>query len=149
MKISSKVQCGIVALIDIAMNSSDNTAVTVFSISERQKISPKYLEQILMVLKQAKIIKGIKGSKGGYLLAKNADKILFTDILNALDVTILSDDFDENEEDSPVIETLNTFLWNRMNNGLKEYAGSISLQNAVDRCNETISEKADNFMYYI
>ena len=149
MKISSKVQCGITALIDIAMHSNDNTAVTVYSISEREKISPKYLEQILMVLKQAKIIKGIKGSKGGYLLAKKADKILFTDIINALDVTILNDEFSDNNEDSPIVETINTFLWEKMNNYLKKYAGSISLQNAVDKCNETISEKSENFMYYI
>ena len=149
MKISSKVQCGIVALIDIAMNSKDNTAVTVYSISERQKISPKYLEQILMVLKQAKIIKGIKGSKGGYLLAKSADKILFTDIINALDVTILNDEFSDNEEDSPIVETINTFLWEKMNGYLEKYAESISLKTAVDKCNEKISEQADNFMYYI
>ena len=48
MKISTKVECGIIALIDIAIHSENGEAVAVSSISKRQNISVKYLEQILV-----------------------------------------------------------------------------------------------------
>ena len=52
MKISTKVECGIIALIDIAIHSENGEAVAVSSISKRQNISVKYLEQILVALRQ-------------------------------------------------------------------------------------------------
>lgn len=61
MKISTKVECGIIALIDIAIHSENGEAVAVSSISKRQNISVKYLEQILVALRQAHLIRGIKG----------------------------------------------------------------------------------------
>lgn len=51
MKISTKVECGIIALIDIAIHSENGEAVAVSSISKRQNISVKYLEQILVALR--------------------------------------------------------------------------------------------------
>lgn len=63
MKISTKVECGIIALIDIAIHSENGEAVAVSSISKRQNISVKYLEQILVALRQTHLIRGIKGFK--------------------------------------------------------------------------------------
>ncbi|MFR4476199.1 MAG: Rrf2 family transcriptional regulator [Ruminococcus callidus] len=74
MKISTKVECGIIALIDIAIHSENGEAVAVSSISKRQNISVKYLEQILVALRQTHLIRGIKGFKGGYVVARPADR---------------------------------------------------------------------------
>ena len=52
MKISSKVECGLISLVDICVYSG-NSVVTVINISARQHISAKYLEQILPQLRQA------------------------------------------------------------------------------------------------
>ena len=71
MKISTKVECGIIAIADIAMNSENGETVTVYSVAERRGLSGKYLEQVLTSLRQARLIKGIKGSRGGYILNKN------------------------------------------------------------------------------
>ena len=70
MKISTKVECGIIALIDIAIHSENGEAVAVSSISKRQNISVKYLEQILVALRQTHLIRGIKGFKGGYVVGR-------------------------------------------------------------------------------
>lgn len=64
MKISTKVECGIIAIADIAMNSENGETVTVYSVAERRGLSGKYLEQVLTSLRQARLIKGIKGSRG-------------------------------------------------------------------------------------
>ena len=53
MKISTKVECGIIAIADIAMNSENGETVTVYSVAERRGLSGKYLEQVLTSLRQA------------------------------------------------------------------------------------------------
>ena len=68
MKVSTRVECGILALTDIAMHQSEGKPVTVSSISSRQDLSMKYLEQILVALRQTHLIRGIKGFKGGYVI---------------------------------------------------------------------------------
>ena len=52
MKISTKVEFGIIALVDIALNSGKNEAVTMYSISQRHNKSSKYLEQIKTIIIQ-------------------------------------------------------------------------------------------------
>lgn len=47
LKISTKVEFGIIAVIDIASHSLNGNAVTTPEIAKRQNISKKYLEQIL------------------------------------------------------------------------------------------------------
>lgn len=64
MKISTKVECGIIAIADIAMNSENGETVTVYSVAERRGLSGKYLEQVLTSLRQARLIKGIKRLQG-------------------------------------------------------------------------------------
>lgn len=149
MKISTKVTFGITALIDIAMYSANGETVTVYSISKRQNISGKYLEQILTVLRQASIIRGMKGSKGGYVIAKPADKITFRDIINALDVTVLNDvSSDDTHKDSIIINTVNSCIWEKMTEYLCSFAESITLADITELCKNSIEENAET-MYYI
>ena len=70
LKISTKVEFGIIAVIDIASHSLNGNAVTTPEIAKRQNISKKYLEQILSSLSSAGLVRGQKGSNGGYVIAK-------------------------------------------------------------------------------
>ena len=90
LKISTKVEFGIIAVIDIASHSLNGNAVTTPEIAKRQNISKKYLEQILSSLSSAGLVRGQKGSNGGYVIAKNLKEITFKDIINALDANVLS-----------------------------------------------------------
>ncbi len=74
MKFSTKTRYGTRILIDLALKANQG-AIQVSKISASQKISAKYLEQILRTLKQAGIVKSVRGPKGGHLLAKDPDKI--------------------------------------------------------------------------
>lgn len=150
MKISAKVECGIIALIDIAFNSANGEIVTVSSISKRHNISVKYLEQILPLLRQANLIRSQKGSRGGYIIASSYKDITFKDILNALDINILSDvEFDINKTDDEYTDLLNELLWNNMNNYLRKYAEKITLDDAVQHCHEIYFSSVSEPMYYI
>lgn len=90
LKISTKVEFGIIAVIDIASHSLNGNAVTTPEIAKRQNISKKYLEQILSSLSSAGLVRGQKGSNGGYVIAKGLKEITFKDIINALDANVLS-----------------------------------------------------------
>lgn len=150
MRISTKVECGIIALIDIAINSADGEIVTVSSIAERHNISVKYLEQILPLLRQADLIRSQKGSRGGYVISSRGKDITFKDILNALDINILSDvTFDLPEKNNGYIDAINGFLWNDMTEYMKKYAEKITLADAVTRCRDAETTGTEEPMYYI
>ncbi len=59
--------------------------VTTPAIAGRQKISKKYLEQLLTTLKKKGLIKSIRGPQGGYVLGHSADKITVGDIIRTLE----------------------------------------------------------------
>lgn len=149
MRISTKVEFGIIAMIDIAIHSENNEAVTVYSIAQRQNISAKYLEQILTVLRQAHLIRGLKGSKGGYIVTRPANEITFKEIINALDVTVLSEvDFFE-QEDSVIASTVNENLWYKLTDYMQKFAENLTLADIIEQCRKSMEEKAEEIMYYI
>ncbi len=69
MKISTRGRYGVRFLIDVAEQGLD-THTTLAEISKRQDISSAYLGQIAVSLKRAGYIRSIKGSNGGFILAK-------------------------------------------------------------------------------
>jgi len=89
MKLSSKGRYAVMALTDLAkFNTKD--PVTLRDISLRQGISLVYLEQLFLKLKKNKIVKSIRGNKGGYVLNKNASEVKISEILLAVDEKIIT-----------------------------------------------------------
>ena len=99
MRVSTRVEYGLIALTDIVLYGENGSAVSAPDIAQRENISHKYLEQILLLLRQAGFIIAQKGIRGGYALAKPADKISMREVLNALDNTILADMDDDKGND--------------------------------------------------
>lgn len=150
VKISSRVECGIIALIDIEMNSKNGKTVTVSNISERNNISAKYLEQIIPSLRQANLIRSIKGSRGGYVIARPSSTITFREIIDALDLTILSDVVvDDLEQGSTMKTAINNCLWDKMTDFLQNFAQNLTLSDAVASYSELVANNTSEPMYYI
>lgn len=84
MKISTKGRYGLRAVLDISLHQSEGP-VTISSIAGRQELSERYLEQLLITLKQNGIINSIRGFQGGYILAKEPRLIKVGDIVRALE----------------------------------------------------------------
>ena len=74
MKLSTKGRYGLRALIDLAQYSGE-APVSITSISSRQDISERYLEQLMAMLKKAGIVSSVRGAGGGYILAKDMKDI--------------------------------------------------------------------------
>ncbi|MEE8184995.1 MAG: Rrf2 family transcriptional regulator [Thermodesulfobacteriota bacterium] len=82
MRLSTKSLYGVRAVFDIAYNS-EGLPVQIRDISKRQRISPRYLEQIFQKLKKAGVLRSKRGPHGGYYLAKRLEEITVGDILRA------------------------------------------------------------------
>ena len=131
MKVSTRVECGILALTDIAMHQSEGKPVTVSSISSRQDLSMKYLEQILMVL-----------------LTRPAKEISLRTVIDALDVTVLSDVHFQEESETPLKTIVNHQLWNPMTTYLRKFCDSITISDMMEQYRTFLSD-TEGPMYYI
>lgn len=143
MKISTKGRYGIRALIDLAINMNVEN-VTIKTISERQKISERYLEQIFSLLRKGGIIVGRKGAQGGYSLSKKPDEYTILEILKILEGENILIDIN-NSDGNDIEDFVNTRLWNDINGLINNYFESITLQDLVDDYNKS----KDNIIYYI
>jgi Rrf2 family protein len=84
LRISTRGRYGLRAMLDIAKNSTEKP-ISILSIAERQEISDKYLEQIFPLLKNAGLIKSVRGPRGGYILGRNPEDITVGQVLRILE----------------------------------------------------------------
>ena len=84
MNISKKAEYAIRAVISIARHANNNP-LQISEISKKESIPIKFLEQILLNLKNNGILNSKRGANGGYLLAKSKDDISIGMILDIID----------------------------------------------------------------
>ena len=82
--LSTKGMYGLNAMYQLFLSKS-NKPLQIKEISTRADIPQNYLEQLLILLRQAGLVNSVRGAYGGYLLAKKAEDILIKDILIALE----------------------------------------------------------------
>ncbi|MCF6304133.1 MAG: Rrf2 family transcriptional regulator [Rhodobacteraceae bacterium] len=84
LTLSKKSSLALEAVLDIAYNSRPYP-VQSKDITERQGIPQRYLEQVLQKLVRAGVLKGVRGPRGGYTLAKERRRITLGDVLRVVD----------------------------------------------------------------
>ena len=84
MLISTKGRYALRLMLDVALNSGDGP-VPLRDIAQRQDLSDKYLEQLVIPLSRAGLVKSVRGASGGYLLTKDAGDYTVGEILRALE----------------------------------------------------------------
>ena len=84
MKFSTKSRYGLMAMLDLALNS-ESGPITALAIARRHGISLLYLEQLFNRLKKRGLIKSVRGPHGGYILAKEPGELKLGEILETLD----------------------------------------------------------------
>ena len=84
MKISTKGRYALRLMIDLAINGTESY-VPIKSVSQRQEISEKYLEQIITQLSRAKLVKSARGAQGGYKLVRDPKGYTAGELLRAVE----------------------------------------------------------------
>ena len=80
MRLTSKGRYAVRAILDLTFNSNGRP-VRLQEISERQKISLHYLEQLFRRLRKGTVVKSVRGPGGGYVLSRSMDEISIKDVL--------------------------------------------------------------------
>jgi Rrf2 family protein len=84
MKLSTKSRYGTRLMLDMALHYHDGP-IHLANVAQRQEISVKYLEQIIIPLKKAHYIYSVRGPKGGHALAKPPEEITVGEIVELLE----------------------------------------------------------------
>lgn len=133
MKLSTKGRYGLRAIIDLA-RFSEKEPVSISSIAARQDISERYLEQLMGLLRKAGLVKSIRGSAGGYILAKDMEEISVGDILRALEgdlEPVKCAAWDEGKGCSSSGECVTKYVWQRINESINHTVDEMKLKELV------------------
>jgi len=136
MKLSTRTRYAVRAIIELAQNNS-NKPLQLKVIAQRQDISVKYLEQLMAILRSAGFVRSIRGSKGGYLLAKAPNQIKLNEVLHRLEGTVSTVECVENEDYcSRSANCASRYLWVQVEQAIEKVLEAITLQDLVDKAND-------------
>ena len=119
LRLSRKTMLALEAVIDIAYNSRPEP-VQAKEITARQGVPQRYLEQVMQQLVRAGILKGVRGPRGGYRLARERRRISVGDVVRiAMSLDTSEESFDGGSELGrrvvmPLIATLQEELMSRL-----------------------------------
>jgi Rrf2 family protein len=99
VRVSTRGDYACRALLSLALRDDPVTPISVRDIAERTALPQPYLEQILLALKGAGLVKSKRGVGGGYILARSPAEIRLSEIVSAVDGPIALGDFGEPHED--------------------------------------------------
>lgn len=139
MKISTKGRYGLTIMIDLAKRQGEGPT-SLKLIANENNLSENYLEQLASPLRNAGLIKSIRGAYGGYVLAKNAKDITAGDVIRVLEGPITLVEGIENEK--PAQQN----LWKKISEAIKNVLDSTTLE---DLANHIDDEPQDSYMFYI
>ena len=134
MKISNRCRYGLRAVVYLGINY-EKEKVSLKKISEREKISKRYMEQIFSDLKKSGVVNSIKGTKGGYFLTNKPCNITVKDIIEIFegDIGIIEDTQDYNIED--IEYTINNKVWSKMTEILIDVVDNITIEDLINDYN--------------
>lgn len=132
MRLTTKGRFAVTAMVDLALHG-DEGPVTLASISERQKISLSYLEQLFGKLRRQELVCSARGPGGGYSLAKPAGLISVADIVRAVDESLDTTQCHGHEDCCDQHCCITHDLWANLNAHIQNYLEAISLQNLMQR----------------
>jgi Rrf2 family transcriptional regulator, cysteine metabolism repressor len=132
MKVSTKGRYGLRAMVDLAVYGSGEH-VSLYSIAERQSISPSYLEQVFSILRKSGLVQSVKGAQGGYKLMRDPAKITAKEVLAALEGELAIVDGSDSDVGQDLIKkAINELVWNRLNDNLNRIFESVTLEDMAN-----------------
>lgn len=139
MRLTTKGRFAVTAMLDLALRSG-NGPVTLAGISDRQKISLSYLEQLFGKLRRHALVESVRGPGGGYCLAKDTSVMSVADIIRAVDEPIDATQCGGNENCLDDRRCMTHELWTDLNRHIYEYLDAVKLADLV----ATQREQASN-----
>lgn len=119
----------------LALRTDETGPTSVRDIAERTGLPQPYLEQILLALKGAGLVRSKRGVGGGYVLARQPDDILLSDILSAVDGPITLGDFGQPHQDGSCDhegQCVLLAIWNQAGDVMRRHLDGFTLASIAD-----------------
>jgi len=130
MRLTTKGRFAVTAMIDVALHG-DGGPVTLAAVSERQRISLSYLEQLFGKLRRHGIVDSVRGPGGGYNLARAAAELSVADIITAVDEPIDATQCGGRENCHDERRCMTHELWASLNHHIFTFLDSVTLAELV------------------
>lgn len=138
MRLSTKGQYAVRAMVVVAMHCPKGPVPLRF-IAEMEDISEQYLEQIFMDLRKSKLVTGLRGARGGYVLARQPESITSGDIVRAVEGPIQLVDCDHDGTCQRVHVCATRELWGRVSESMRQVLDGTTLQDLAHWARERSS----------
>lgn len=140
MKISTKGRYGLTLMISLAKRYDKSETVSLKTIAEENDLSDLYLEQLVGPLRNAGLIKSVRGARGGYKLMKHPKEVTASEIIRLLEGPITPV---EGIEDEPPAQKQ---LWIDIRDAVKKVLDETTL---YDLMHYKESDPIEGYMFYI
>jgi len=136
MKISTKGRYGLLLMVDLGMAVNDHP-VSLKSVAERKRLSDHYLEQLIAPLRNAGLVRSVRGAYGGYLLSRPAAQITAGEVLRILEGPVAVVDESGDGLD---------LFWERLRTSIEEVMDSTTIADLIEMWGKT---DGSALMFYI
>lgn len=143
MRLSTKGRYGLKAMFQISLQYGEGP-ITLKTVADEQSLSENYLEQLVSVLRRDGFLESVRGSQGGYLLAKPPGEITVGNILRSLEGNmaladcVIDDEISKCEREEFCVTKL---VWQRIGDSINEVIDSITLEDMVNEHMNMLSNK--------
>ena len=135
MKLTTKGRYAVMAMADLA-SYSKNKPVSLSEISKRQNISLAYLEQLFIHLREEKLVRSVRGVKGGYALEKSAAEIKLSNIFHAVNEEVKTLNCKKDSKrgcNNKSIKCITHNLWDKLDNHINGFFENVKLEELIKR----------------
>jgi len=135
MRLTTKGRFAVTAMMDLALRG-DEGPVALAGVSERQRISLSYLEQLFGKLRRFNLVDSVRGPGGGYCIARPLAMVIVADIIRAVDEPLDATQCGGRENCQDEHRCMTHELWSTLNAKMYDYLSSVSLADLVARQHE-------------
>ena len=135
MKLTTKGRYAVMAMADLAL-FKDKGPISLTDISIRQNISLAYLEQLFIHLKEDKLVKSVRGVKGGYALERPASEIRLSNIFHAVNEEVKTLNCKRDSKrgcNNKSVKCITHNLWDKLDSHINGFFENIKLEELVKR----------------
>ncbi len=138
IRLSTKGRYGTRLMVSLAQHyHNGRESIILKKISDDEDISIRYLEQIIIPLKIAKLVKSIRGAGGGYILARHPSDIKLREIISSLEGSCCLVECVDDEDYCDKIEKCAAYdIWKNASSLLKDYFEKTTLQDILEISNK-------------
>ena len=139
MKLTTKSRYAVTAMLDIASHNTGRP-ISLPEISHRQNISLSYLEQLFSRLKKSGLVDSIKGPGGGYMLSKDANEIVISEVIQAVDEDLETTACNGKSNCHNNHQCISHNLWQDLGTEINNFLSDITLKQVIAKNNSDVKE---------